>query len=170
MWDKIIKKQIYLKALNFIGEELYNSKIIQREDHIITFALYKVANKYMRINNYGYLKIAHKNQTSSNIYTQNNHLVLDEFTFLEFLYNNTRDTKEEKTLFFTEFLLILKLNVCTKVFNNKIKFLVQRVCKISLNSIFILEKNKIKDFCYKFEKINEFNNKQNISKKNKRKH
>jgi len=46
LWDKIIRKNVYLKALNFIGENLYNSKIIQREDHITTFALYKVAERY----------------------------------------------------------------------------------------------------------------------------
>jgi hypothetical protein len=28
LWDKIIKRNIYLKALNFIGEDLFNSKII----------------------------------------------------------------------------------------------------------------------------------------------
>jgi glycosyltransferase involved in cell wall biosynthesis len=42
LWDKIIKKNIYLKAINFIGEDLFNSKIVQREDHIITLPLYNL--------------------------------------------------------------------------------------------------------------------------------
>ena len=35
LWDKIIKRNIYIKAINFIGKDLFNSKTIQREDHII---------------------------------------------------------------------------------------------------------------------------------------
>ena len=46
LWDKIIKKIVYIEALNNIGEDLFNSKIVQREDHIITLALYKVAERY----------------------------------------------------------------------------------------------------------------------------
>jgi len=145
LWDKIIKKEVYLKAIKILGEDLYNSKIIQREDFIIIIILYKVANKYMRINKYGYLYIKHKKQATFNLHKQSNsQRVYDEFTYLDFLYNNTKETKEEKTLFFKQFLNILKFNVCINVRDNKIKLLVQKICKIALNSIFIIKKKKKK--------------------------
>lgn len=156
LWDKIIKRDIYLKALNFIGDDLYNSKVVQREDHIIIFALYKVAERYMRINIDGYLYIKHENQITYNINSQRSSLVNDEFTFLYFLYNNTSDTEKEKQIFFREFLIILKvLKVCIKVNSNTIKLLVLKICNLSLNSKFINQsKKQILNFCSKFKKLN----------------
>ena len=156
LWDKIIKKIVYLKALNFIGEEIYNLKIVHREDHIITFALYKVAERYMRINIDGYLYIKHKGQITNNMNAQKSSLVYDEFTFLYFLYNNTNETENEKQIFFREFFTIIRvLNVCIKVNNDKIKILVYKICNFSLNSEFNNKyKNKINKFCKKFKKLN----------------
>lgn len=156
LWDKIIKRDIYLKALNFIGDDLYNSKVVQREDHIIIFALYKVAERYMRINIDGYLYIKHENQITYNINSQRSSLVNDEFTFLYFLYNNTSDTEKEKQIFFREFLIILKvLKVCIKVNSNTIKLLVLKICNLSLNSKFINQsKKQILNFCSNFKKLN----------------
>ena len=156
LWDKIIKRDIYLKALNFIGDDLYNSKVVQREDHIIIFALYKVAERYMRINIDGYLYIKHENQITYNINSQRSSLVNDEFTFLYFLYNNTGDTEKEKQIFFREFLIILKvLKVCIKVNNNSIKLLLLKICNLLLNLKFINQsKKQILNFCNKFKKLN----------------
>ena len=138
LWDKIIKRNIYIKAINFIGKDLFNSKIIQREDHIIIFPLYKIAERYMRINVDGYLKILHNAQASKFINPQKSSLVYDEFTFLFFLYNNTHETEKEKQIFFREFLLIINiLNVCVKVNNNQTKLLIFKICNFSLNSEFI---------------------------------
>ena len=159
LWDKIIKRNIYLKAINFIGEDLFNSKIIQREDHFIIFPLYKFAERYMRINFDGYLKILHEDQASNNINQLQNSFINDEFTFLYFLYNNTNETEKEKQIFFRELFLIINnlnnLNISIKVNNNETKLLVFKICKFSLNTEFINEfKNDIIKFCYKFKKIN----------------
>ena len=154
LWDKIIKRNIYIKAINCLGENLVNSKIVQREDHIITFPLYKIAERYMRINIEGYLYINHKAQITNNINAQNSSLVYDEFTFLYFLYNNTNE--KEKHIFFREFLIIIKdLKVCIKVNNDKIKLLVFKICNFSFKSKFINKSiNKILMFCNKFIKLN----------------
>lgn len=156
LWDKIIKRNIYLKAISFIGEDLFNTKIIQREDHIIMFPLYKIAERYMRINIDGYLKIIHKSQASKIINPQKSSLVYDEFTFLFFLHNNTNETEKEKKIFFREFLFIINvLKVCIKVNNNKTKLLVFKICNFTLNSKFINKfKNNILNFCNKFKKLN----------------
>ena len=167
LWDKIIRKHIYIKALNFIGENLYNSKIIQREDHIILFALYKVANRYMRINIDGYLYIKHSNQATNKINKQKSSLVYDEFTFLDFLYNNTNETKEDRYIFFREFLKIIRLKVCIKVKDNKIKLLVYKNCENALKLNFINNK-KIFKYCRKFKKKN-INKTNKLFKKKKKK-
>jgi glycosyltransferase involved in cell wall biosynthesis len=156
LWDKIIKRNIYLKAINFLGENLVNSKIVQKEDHIITFPLYKIAERYMRIKIDGYLYIKHKAQTTNNINSQKSSLVYDEFTFLYFLYNNTNENEKEKHIFFWHFLIIIKsLKVCIKVNNDNIKLLVFKICNFSFNSKFINKSyNKILKFCNKFKKLN----------------
>ena len=43
IWGKCIKKDIYLKALNTLGEKLYNQYINFGEDRIVNFVLFKVA-------------------------------------------------------------------------------------------------------------------------------
>ena len=162
LWDKIIKRNIYLKALNFLGEDLVNSKIVQREDHIIIFPLYKYAERYMKINFDGHLKMKHKAQITNNINAQKSSLVYDEFTFLYFLYNNTKENEKEKHIFFREFLVIIKaLKVCIKVNNDNIRLLVFKICNFSLKSKFINNsKNKILKFCNKYKKLNtKINNK-----------
>ena len=162
LWDKIIKRNIYLKALNFLGEDLVNSKIVQREDHIIIFPLYKYAERYMKINFDGHLKMKNKGQITNNINAQKSSLVYDEFTFLYFLYNNTKENEKEKHIFFREFLVIIKaLKVCIKVNNDNIRLLVFKICNFSLKSKFINNsKNKILKFCNKYKKLNtKINNK-----------
>ena len=50
----------------------------------------------MRTNIDRYLYINHYNQISKNLNEQKSSLLYNEFTFLNFLYNNTNEIEEEK--------------------------------------------------------------------------
>ena len=168
LWDKLIKKEIYLKALNLIGEEQLNKKIVHREDHIAMFYLYKVANKYMRINLYGYLHIYGYEQQSSIYYFDTRDgknvsdeiketILRDQFEFFKFIYLRTNNINSEKYACVKQIILITKnLSFCIKVKNNEIRNLVIDVCKmyLKLNFISLGKKTIIEDFLKKFIEMN----------------
>lgn len=159
LWDKLIKRTTYLKALDFLGEEIWNKNMVHREDHIITYALYKMANNYMKINLFGYTHIANEFQESNdfiNIIIGNNvsqykreKMLLYQFEFGKFIFNITKETKYEKKAAFREILKIVgNINFAYKVNDENIKKLVIDVCNSYLNSFFLssLDKQKFIKF------------------------
>ena len=57
IWGKCIRTEIYLKTLNILGEYIYNQYMNFGEDRIVNFVLFKVANSFKFINEYGILYI-----------------------------------------------------------------------------------------------------------------
>ena len=155
LWDKLIKKETYLNALKFLGEEIWGKKMVHREDHLMTFALYKMAKKYMRVKIYGYSHIANFNQESQDFngillgkevsQDKREKMLRDQFEFSQILYNITLESKVEKNIAFRElFLVVNNSNFATKVKDKKIKNLVKKTCDIFLKSQFInLERKRI---------------------------
>lgn len=74
IWGKCIKTEIYKKALDLLGKEIYLQNICWSEDRIVNFALFRVASSFKFINYYG---ILHQRLISS-------------------IGNDWRKTKEEK--------------------------------------------------------------------------
>ena len=178
LWDKLIKREIYLKAINFLDEKIWKKKIIHREDHIVTFALYKMAKRYMRIKMYGYSHIFRENQETqfyfdiingknvSQIKKEN--MLRDQFEFFKFIYDKTNENLIEKNIAFREFLnIISNLNFVSFVQNKNYRQLIIEVFKIYLNSKFLnSEKKKIllKFFKLFYEKNFKIENKLNFNK------
>ncbi len=57
IWGKCIRTEIYLKTLNILGEYIYNKYMNFGEDRIVNFVLFKVANSFKFINEYGIIYI-----------------------------------------------------------------------------------------------------------------
>jgi glycosyltransferase involved in cell wall biosynthesis len=55
IWNKIIKRQLFLKMHNWIGMDYYNSFILIADDMIMNIILYQYAQSYSNINLSGYL-------------------------------------------------------------------------------------------------------------------
>ena len=155
LWDKLIKRKTYLKAIDYLGEEILNKNMVHREDHIMTYALYKMANNYMKINLFGYTHIANENQESNdfiNIIIGNNvsqnkreKMLLYQFEFGKFIFNITKETNYEKKVAFRELLKIVgNINFASKVYDEYIKKLVIDVCNSYLKSFFLSSVDKQK--------------------------
>ena len=155
LWDKLIKKETYLNALKFLGEDIWGKKMVHREDHLVIFGLYKKAKKYMRVKIYGYSHICNFHQESQDFngiilgkevsQDKREKMLNDQFQFSQILYNLTKESKEEKNVAFREFFVVVNnTNFATKVKDEKIKKLVEKTCKIFLKSQFInLERKRI---------------------------
>ena len=163
LWDKLIKKKIYLNALDYLGEKQWGINLVHREDHLMTFALYKKAKNYMKINKYGYSHIISENQESrdySNIQLgkyvspiKREKMLLYQFQFSKFIFDYTKKKEKEKKIAIRELMKTVKnINFVTIVYNENIKNLVINVSNLYLKCIFL--KNREKKFLLRF--INKF--------------
>ena len=163
LWDKLIKKKIYLNALDYLGEKQWGINLVHREDHLMTFALYKRANNYMKINKYGYSHIISENQESSDFNNikrgkyvsliKREKMLLYQFQFFKFIFDYTNKIKKEKRIAIRELMKIVKsINFVTIVYNENIKNLVINVSNLYLKCIFL--KNREKKILLRF--INKF--------------
>jgi hypothetical protein len=65
LWNKICKREIQLKAINYIGENYYrNTNLIMAEDTMMNVINFFFANNYTNINIPGYLYVKKKNSMS----------------------------------------------------------------------------------------------------------
>jgi len=153
LWDKLIKRKIYLRALDFLGNKQWGINLVHREDHLMTFVLYKIANNYMKINKYGYSHISNENQESKDYIAiikgynipqiKREKMLLYQFQFSKFIYDNTKEIENEKKIAIRELLKTVKyLNFVTKVNKQSIKDLVINISNIYLNCIFLKKKDK----------------------------
>ncbi len=174
LWDKLIKKETYLKALNYLGEEQWGKNMVHREDHLITFALYKVAQKYMKIKLFGYSHLIYEGQESTDFFNivkgksisleKTEKMLSYQFEFIKFIYNKTKYDKKEKNIAIRELIKIVgNLNFAKKIEDINIKNFVIKICNMYLKCIFLNYENKkiliffLKKFYYlNFKKIYKF--------------
>ena len=60
IWNKMIRKNIFIQSSNYIGNNYYNKYIITSDDIILNIILYQFSNNYSNINLPGYLYIKRK--------------------------------------------------------------------------------------------------------------
>ena len=155
LWDKLIKKETYINALKYLGEEQWGKKMIHREDHLATFAIYKNAKTFMKINLFGYSHLIYEGQESTDFFKiflgktisqeKIDKMLFYQFEFINFINNKTKETEEEKSVANRELLKIVgNINFAKKINNIKIKNFVINICNDYLKSIFLnIETKKI---------------------------
>ena len=98
IWGKCIKRYIYIKALNHLGEKIYNQYINFGEDRIVNFVLFKVANSFKFIDSHGIIYIYNP---LSILHSYNKKSIAhDELINLMNIYNYTKNTSDIKILLF----------------------------------------------------------------------
>ena len=128
LWDKLIKREVILKAFNFMGEKYLNEKIIIENDVTILFALFRKANSFQYIDEIGYYYFFHNNDSITNTRyhpKKAKKIIYSIFRNVKFLYEKAGDT------FFDKYLSIYKLlqgyhryKICFSfIDNNEYKFI-----------------------------------------------
>lgn len=109
IWGKIIKNEVFQRALDFIPEKYANDFILGFEDTMITISLYHVAESYYNLNIYGYyysfderkgrfpLLKDKKCKRKEGIITR-----LDHLKYLQFLIDIYEDNKFYKQVIYNE--------------------------------------------------------------------
>ena len=117
--NKFIKRTIFIKALNIINKYYLNQYMIDCEDGLINFMLYRIANSYLFSRRIGYYYIQNEqsitNENSSNIQKR----IKNNFLYLKFIFQNTKNNMIEKNI--SNFMFLDIYNLHKELFNNLYK-------------------------------------------------
>lgn len=153
LWNKIIKRNILLKSIKYIGNSYYKDYyIIVTEDALLNIIIYNFANNYTNLNIPGYL---HNIRNSSITHTINNDILIKKsisfFLFYLLFYRLIKDFDKDRNYLYFDLRLFGRYILNLKTFNNtfflnKAKFMFNEI--LNDNKISKEFKNYIK-FYYK---------------------
>ena len=96
--NKLIKKELFIKTLNAIDKYYLNNYMIDCEDGLINFILYRIADSYYFIKDLGYYYIINKESiTMANKFNFKKRLK-SNFLYLKFIFQNTKNNIIEKNI------------------------------------------------------------------------
>ena len=147
LWDKLIKRQTFIKSINFIKKKFRNFRIIIHNDEVACYGVFRVAKYYGILNEIGYFynrgnpnSITKFNYKKKNI----NGRFYSLFKIMEFYYEQSDNKTFEKTMGGYNF---FELRVI-KMYNSKIKYLshgfnyINKILDLYLNSPYFNKKQK----------------------------
>ena len=140
LWGKCIRTQIYIKTLNVLGEKIYNQYLNFGEDRIVNFILFKTANSFKFIEEYGIIYIYNP---SSIFHSYNKELIAhDELINLMNIFNFTKNTSDLKIVLYE--IQFRWKNIIKPGLNIENQKNITKLINLLLNSKFIGKNDKIK--------------------------
>lgn len=144
VWSKIFKKKLMIEAINYIGNNYYNSYIIVIEDTILNVAAFQFASNYTSIDIPGYLymnrklSITHLKPTKEYIIKKS----ISFFLFYDFFYRYIKEFNKDINYFYFDYRLYGRIILKLKEYNVK-----EYLPKVKNMFIEIINNNKtITDF------------------------
>ena len=138
IWGKCIKKNIYIKALNLLGEKIYKSFYNYGEDRIVNFILFKVANSFKFIEEYGIIYYYNPYSVCNSF--KKEIIAHDELINLMSIYNFTKNSSDLEIIIYE---LKYRWNkTINPGLNNENKQYAKKLIKFLLISKFIKKKDK----------------------------
>ena len=147
LWDKLVKREIVYKSINFIGEKYIQEKIIIENDVLLLFSIFKYSKSFQYIDEIGYYYFRTNNDSITNTRFNEekaNNIIHSIFINIKFLYENTDNT------FIDKYYCIYKLKqgyyryrILYKYLNNIELDLIKIVLNMLLKSKYIYPINKI---------------------------
>ena len=142
--NKLIKKEIYIRALNSLNNYYLNIYITYLEDLMMNYILFRVAKSFCYIKNVGYLYIKNNMSKTNNLFKTTILRIKFSFIILKFFFDYSKNIKKEKDIYqyFFSYLnkminIPYKLSTINKDFN-----FYNNIIKILLSDKFISMKNK----------------------------
>ena len=146
LWDKLIKKQVVLKSLKYIGKKYINDRIIIENDVILLYTIFKMAKSYQFIKSFGYYYFETNEGSISNSWKnpeKSNEIVHSLLMNIKFLFEKTNNSILDKYFcifkikqFFKRYKIILK-------YANKQFGLMKTIFNALFNSEFIKDDDKL---------------------------
>lgn len=124
IWNKMIRKEILLKTINYIGIDYYNIFFITAEDTLINVLNFQYSRNYSNIDFPGYMYNKREVSMSHGVGTRKKQILFNYnyFLYIKKLYKIIKDFKMNKNFFFYEFKEIkARLEIIEKLDKNKKK-------------------------------------------------
>ena len=138
IWNKMIRKDVYIQTSNYIGKKYYSKYIITADDMIMNIISYQFANNYSNINLPGYLYIKRKVSMSRGGGKKLKKIrAKNYFHYFNLFYKYIKDYNKDINILFYEmknlerFILLMKETNLTKY----IKFHLKLIQKIITENI-----------------------------------
>ena len=110
IYNKLIKREIVLKSLIYMGEEALNQNLYMHEDALQLFCLLRVANSFYYLNVIGYAKLKIKNtkslQRSYNSPLYANKVFHNVFTEMKVIFYRTQNNSHDKYICYEFFKMV----------------------------------------------------------------
>jgi len=97
LWNKFMKREALIRALNNIDLFYLNQYMIIKEDQMINYAIYRNSKSLYILENFGYYYIFNK-RTSSYIHVDKKERIRFTFLYINFIIENSKNTKKEKDM------------------------------------------------------------------------
>ena len=98
IWNKLIKKEIFINAINTINNKYFEYVLDINGDPLILFALFKTAKSFYFINNFGYICVGYHGSLIKYFGDNVEELFKDYIIYLKYIFENTNNTKYEKNM------------------------------------------------------------------------
>ena len=169
LWDKLIKREIYIKAINFMKLEFHKETYVLHNDDTAFLGLISIANSYGFLEEIGYFYNLKNPKSTFRHYFDTkymNNIFHSLFATMKYYYIQSENNNSDKNLIAFNFFG----NKIYKDYKNKIQYLTNGfdylidVLDLYLNSTFFNKNQKSKLMEYK-NKINDRKNKINNNTK-----
>lgn len=146
IWNKLIKKTIYIRALNSLKNYFLSLFITMGEDFFFIYFLYKETNSFITLNKIGYYYIRNKQSITTSLMSNSKLLIKFRLLFIKFFFENTKNNKYEKdiiNLIITRYFKSLGMLLGSSKFYYYKSFLDSNIINKYLNCKFINDENKL---------------------------
>ena len=96
--NKFIKRDVYIKAINSLNNFFFNQYMINQEDGIINFVLYRTANSFYFFNKIGYYYLPNEQSITLTFNKNYDDTIRYIFLHLKFVFENTKNNKIERNI------------------------------------------------------------------------
>ena len=103
IWNKFIKRDLFIDVMNSIKDEYLNNQLDVYGDSIILFKLFKTAKSFYFINNFGYICFGYHGSLNRYLNGNSEWLFKDYVLYLKYIFENTNNNKKEKDMAFETF-------------------------------------------------------------------
>ena len=140
LWGKCIKSEIYRKALDLIGEDIYTKNVVWTEDRLVNFGLFRVANSFKKIDYFGIIYTDNFSSVRNNLIKKDKaKIVHDQLIYVANVFNLTKNSQDAKI---AAFLFTKKLEIILNQLNKENKFIAKELYNKIMSCSNISEKRK----------------------------
>ena len=148
LWDKLIKKNVFLNALRFIGEENLKERFSFAENILTTYAVTNVAQSLIYLNEPGYYYYVSRNGSVSeqlNFKEKSNQFVKYPFKIIKIVYDkaeNNIKSKRKALCFFRTFYYFYWARTTDFLMDNLTREIMVSISNMLINSIYLDDESK----------------------------